>query len=393
MGIKGLADLSLEGKRVLVRVDFNVPIDTKGRGFDDTRISAALPTITYLRDRGCPVVLMSHLGRPKGKPSSALTLAPVAARLGKLLRTKVRFPGDVIGERVRREVNALKGGEVLLLENLRFYPGEEKNDVDFGKELAAYGEVFVNDAFGTAHRAHASNSAVAGLFEQRAAGFLIQDEMEYFGRALKNPVRPLVAIFGGVKISGKIQALNNVLKRVDKVLIGGAMANTFFVAMGYPVGKSIYEQEMVDVAAKVLRDSRRRKVKLFLPVDVVVASELTDRAQSFITTVQEIPGEMMALDTGPATRLLFREAIADAGTIVWNGPMGAFEVDSFSRGTYGLIDDLASSHALTIVGGGDTDTALHKTGMFHRMSYVSTGGGAFLELLEGKRLPGIEALK
>jgi phosphoglycerate kinase len=376
-----------------VRVDFNVPLDKKGRITDDIRIRASLPTIQHLIDQGCSLVLMSHLGRPKGKWKRELSLVPVAAALGKLLRKKVKFPGDVIGDKVEMEVNSLKPGEVLLLENLRFYEDEEKNGKAFGKKLAAYGDVFVNDAFGTAHRAHASNSAASTFFKVRAAGFLMQKEIEYFERSMNKPVRPLVGIFGGVKISGKIQALNNLLKKVDKIIIGGAMANTFFVAMGYEVGSSLYEKEMVAVAAKVLRESKRRKVRLYLPVDVVVASELDENVTSLIVPAQEIPDGMMALDTGPASRLLFREAIADAKTIVWNGPMGAFEVDPFSRGTYALIEDLASSHALTVVGGGDTDTALHRTGMFDRMSYVSTGGGAFLELLEGKKLPGVEALK
>ncbi|NIS75562.1 MAG: phosphoglycerate kinase [Deltaproteobacteria bacterium] len=393
MGMKGLADLNVSGKRVLVRVDFNVPLDKKGRITDDIRIRASLPTLKYLLDQGCSVVLMSHLGRPKGIRKEDLSLAPAAKRLSRLLRKKVAFPGDVLGERVEAEVGSLRPGEVLLLENLRFYDGEEKNDMSFGKKLASYGDVFVNDAFGTAHRAHASNSSASSFFKDKAAGFLMQKEIDYFMRALQSPVRPLVAIFGGVKISGKIQALNNLMKKVDKVIIGGAMANTFFVAMGYEVGGSLYEEEMVAVAAKVLRESKRRKVQLYLPVDVVVASRLDDRVPNFVRPIQEIPKEMMALDTGPATRLLIREAIADARTIVWNGPMGAFEVDAFSRGTYALIDDLAASHALTVVGGGDTDTALHRTGMFDRMSYVSTGGGAFLELLEGKKLPGIEALK
>lgn len=393
MRIRGLADLNVAGKSVLVRVDFNVPIDKKGRITDDTRIRASLPTVQYLISQGCSVVLMSHLGRPKGKWNNDLSLLPVARRLEKLMKVKVKFPGDVVGEKVVKEVGSLKPGEVLLLENLRFYDGEERNDAGFGRKLASYGDIFVNDAFGTAHRAHASNSAASSLFKDRAAGFLMQKEIDYFARALQNPVRPLVAIFGGVKVSGKIQAVNNVMKKVDKVIIGGAMANTFFVAMGYEVGRSLYEEEMVPVAARVIRESKRKKVGLYLPVDVVVAPELSDDAPNFVRPAKEIPGQMMALDTGPATRLLFREAMAEARTILWNGPMGAFEIDAFSRGTYALIDDLATSHALTVVGGGDTDTALHKTGMFDRMSYVSTGGGAFLELLEGKKLPGIEALR
>lgn len=391
--MKRIGDLDVNGKKVLMRVDFNVPLDKGGRITDDTRIRASLPTITHLLNRGCTLVLMSHLGRPKGTWKEELSLAPVARRLGKLLKKKVAFPGDVIGEKVARALAALKPGGLMLLENLRFYGDEEKNNEAFGKRLASLGEIFVNDAFATAHRAHASNSAVTRFFNVKAAGLLMQSEIEYFERALNNPVKPLVAVFGGVKISGKIQALKNVMKKVDKILIGGAMANTFFAAMGYETGTSLFEEEMVGVAGGVLKESGRRKVKLYLPVDVVVAPELKEGAPNYPVPAREIPAGLMALDTGPATRLLFKEAISDARTIVWNGPMGAFEVDSFSRGTYGLIDDLASSHALTIVGGGDTDTALHNTGMFDRMSYVSTGGGAFLELLEGKNLPGIEALR
>ncbi len=393
MTIKSVRELELDGDRVLVRVDFNVPIDDRGRVADDTRIRAALPTVKFLIEKKCRVVLMSHLGRPKGKWVDSLSLSPVARRLERLLRKKISFPGDVIGEKVVSAVESMKPGDVLLLENLRFYPGEEKNDPEFARQLASLGDVYVNDAFGTAHRAHASNSAVTKFFRVKAAGFLMENEISYFERALKDPVRPLVAVFGGAKVSGKIQAIRNVMKKVDKILIGGAMANTFFVAMGYEVGKSLYEPEMVGVAEKVLREAKKKGVRLYLPVDVVVAAELKEKVPTFVRPASEIPTDMMALDTGPATRLLFREALEDARTIVWNGPMGAFEYGPFSRGTFALIEDLANSHALTIVGGGDTDTALHKAGMFDRMSYVSTGGGAFLELLEGKKLPGIEALR
>ncbi len=393
MVVKGLSDLELSGKRVLIRVDFNVPLDRRGRITNDTRIRAAIPTLNYLRENRCPLVVMSHLGRPKGKWNKALSLSPVAKRLGRLLGVNVKFPGDVQGDKTEEAVRSLKGGEVLLLENLRFYPGEENNDPTFGKKLSDYGEVFINDAFGTAHRAHASNSSVASCFKEKGAGLLMEKEIAYFERALESPVRPLVAIFGGAKVSGKIQAIRNVVKKVDKILIGGAMANTFFVALGYDVGTSLFEEDMVAVARRVLTEVKRRKVKIYLPVDVVTAGRMDGDAATVITPVPEIPKGYMALDTGPATRLLFREALRDAKTVVWNGPMGAFEIDAFSRGTFALIDDLAGCHGLTIVGGGDTDTALIRAGMFDRMSYVSTGGGAFLELLEGKKLPGIEALK
>jgi phosphoglycerate kinase len=305
----------------------------------------------------------------------------------------VSFVPDCAGEAAEKAVAAMNPGDVLLLENVRYYAEEEKNDEGFGRKLADLCDVYVNEAFATAHRGHASNVAILKFVKERAAGLLMKDEIAYFEKALVAPARPLVAVFGGAKISGKIEAINNVLGKVDKILIGGAMANTFFAALGYGVGKSLFEAEMVETAGQVLSGAASRKVRLYLPVDVVVADRLEATAANRTVPAQEIPDGMMALDIGPASSILFREAIQDAKTIVWNGPMGAFETAPFAAGTLAIMRALAESDATTIVGGGDTDTALHKAGLFSRMSYVSTGGGAFLELLEGKRLPGIVALE
>ena len=393
MKIRTVDQLDLSGKRTLIRVDFNVPMDKSGNVTDVTRLQAALPTIQMAAERGAKTILLSHLGRPKGKPVPEMSLAPVAPRLSALLGKPVSFAPDCVGEAAEKAVASLKPGDVLLLENVRYHAEEEKNDEGFGRKLAALCDVYVNDAFATAHRGHASNVAILKFVRERAAGLLMKNEIAYFEKALVAPARPLVAIFGGSKISGKIEAINNVLGKVDKILIGGAMANTFFAALGYGVGKSLYEAEMAETARQVLAGAAARKVKLYLPVDVVVADRLEATAATQTVPAQEIPEGTMALDIGPASSLLFREAVQDAKTIVWNGPMGAFETAPFAAGTQAIMRALAESSAITIVGGGDTDTALHKAGLFSRMSYVSTGGGAFLELLEGKRLPGIAALE
>jgi len=393
MRIRTIDQLDLSGKRTLVRVDFNVPMDKSGNVTDVTRLQAALPTIRMAMEKGAKTILLSHLGRPKGKRVPEMSLAPVAPRLSTLLGKQVPFVPDCVGEEAEKAVAAMKPGDVLLLENVRYHAEEEKNDEGFGRKLAALCDVYVNDAFATAHRGHASNVAIVKFVSVRAAGLLMKDEIAYFEKALVSPARPLVAVFGGAKISGKIEAINNVLGKVDKILIGGAMANTFFAALGYGVGKSLCEKEMAETARQVLAGAASRKVRLYLPVDVVVADRLEATAATRTVPAQEIPEGMMALDVGPASSLLFREAIQDAKTIVWNGPMGAFETAPFAAGTLAIMRALAESDATTIVGGGDTDTALHKAGLFSRMSYVSTGGGAFLELLEGKRLPGIAALE
>jgi phosphoglycerate kinase len=393
MKIRSMDQLDLAGKRTLIRVDFNVPLDKSGNVTDDTRIEAALPTVRQAVTKGAKVILLSHLGRPKGKKNPAMSLASVAKRLSSLLGKEVAFVPDCVGDEVEKAVAAMRSGDVLLLENVRFHPEEEKNDEAFGKRLAALCDVYVNDAFATAHRGHASNVALTGHVRDKAAGLLMKNEIAYFEKALVSPAKPLVAVFGGAKISGKIEAINNVLGKVDKILIGGAMANTFFVAQGFPVGKSLYEADMVETARKVLANAAAQKVKLYLPVDVVAADRLEASAMTRAVPVPEIPEGWIAADVGPATSLLFKEALQGARTIVWNGPLGAFEIGLFANGTFALMRALAESDAITIVGGGDTDTALHKAGLFSRMSYVSTGGGAFLELLEGKRLPGIAALE
>ncbi|MBI5418744.1 MAG: phosphoglycerate kinase [Deltaproteobacteria bacterium] len=393
MKIRAIDQMDLSGKRVLIRVDFNVPLDKAGNITDDTRIQAAIPTVRHAATSGAKTILLSHLGRPKGKKVPEMSLAPVAKRLSSLLGKEMSFVPDCVGEAVEKAVCAMRPGDVLLLENVRFHPEEEKNDEEFGKRLAALCDVYVNDAFATAHRGHSSNVAVTKFVKEKAAGLLMKNEIAYFEKALVDPARPLVAVFGGAKISGKIEAINNVLGKVDKILIGGAMANTFFAAQGHEVGKSLFEAEMLGTARQVLANAAGRKVKLYLPVDVVAADRLEASASTRVVPVQEIPVGWLAADVGPATSLLFKEAIHDAKTIVWNGPMGAFEMGPFANGTFSLMRALAESSAITIVGGGDTDTALHKAGLFSRMSYVSTGGGAFLELLEGKRLPGIVALE
>ena len=393
MKVRTIDQFDLSGKRVLIRVDFNVPLDKAGKITDDTRVKAVLPTIRLALEKGAKTILFSHLGRPKGKVVPEMSLSPVARHLASLLGKDVPFVPECVGEAAEKAVAAMRAGDVLLLENVRFHPGEEKNDEAFGKQLAALCDVYINDAFATAHRGHASNVAVTRFAKEKGAGLLLKNEIAYFEKALVSPARPLAAVFGGAKISGKIEAIHHVIGKVDKILIGGAMANTFLAALGHEVGSSLYEAEMVETAGKVLHDAAGRKVRLYLPVDVVVADRIDAPSSTKAVPAQEIPVGWAAGDIGPATSLLFREALQDAKTIVWNGPLGAFEIGAFSGGTQSLMRTLAESSAITIVGGGDTDTALHKAGLFSRMSYVSTGGGAFLELLEGKRLPGIVALE
>ncbi|MCL2102482.1 MAG: phosphoglycerate kinase [Syntrophorhabdaceae bacterium] len=394
MKIKTVDQLDLAGKRTLIRVDFNVPINKATGGVaEDTRVRAAVPTIKTAIDKGAKIILLSHLGRPKGKPEPDKTLSPVAPILSKCLGKPVTFVNDCVGETVEKAVAAMAPGDVILLENVRFYAEEEKNDEEFGKKLAAFCDVYVNDAFATAHRGHSSNVAILKFVKERAAGLLMKDEITYFEKALVSPARPLAAVFGGAKISGKIDAINNVLDKVDKILIGGAMANTFLAAQGFSIGKSLYEAEMIETAKQVMAGVLSRKMNLYLPVDVVVADQLESPSIVKNVSVQEIPNNLMALDIGPETGLLFKKVLSDAKTIVWNGPMGVFESPRFGDGTLAVMQALAESEATTIVGGGDTDTALNKAGLFSKMSYVSTGGGAFLELLEGKRLPGLVALE
>ncbi len=385
--------IDLNGKRVFIRVDFNVPMDENGNITDDTRIRAHLPTINYALEKGAKVIIGSHLGRPKGKKSEKFSLKTVSKRLSELLKRDVLFLDDCVGETVEKAVSQMKNGDVALLENLRFYPGEEKNDPEFAKQLARLCDVYIDDAFAVSHRKAASNTAIIDFVKICAAGFLLKNELAYFDKAMGNPVRPLVAIIGGAKVSDKIGVLKKLVEKVDKLIVGGGMAFTFLKALGYEIGNSICEEEMLDLAKDIMNKARGRNVKFYLPVDCVVAEKASADAVTKITTVQEIPKTWMGLDIGPASVSLFSTAIQDAKTIIWNGPMGMFELDPFSRGTFAMVSYVANSHALTIIGGGDTDVAVHRAGESDKISYISTGGGAFLELLEGKTMPAIEALE
>ena len=390
--MKTLKDLELAGKRVLVRVDFNVPMNDQGEITDDLRIRTALPTLRYLVEAGARVIICTHRGRPKGQRVEAFSLAPVAALTAALLGRPVPLAPDCIGPEVEAAVAALKDGDCLMLENLRFHPEEEKNDAAFSRQLAALADVYVNDAFAVSHRAHASVVGVTAHVREKAAGFLLQKEMEYFQRAIGTPQRPLIAIVGGAKVSGKLQALQNMLGRVDRMIIGGAMANTFLKSQGYDVGASKVEDDLLDTARDLLVQARAKGVKVYLPVDVIAADRFAPDAVIKQVTIQDIPENWMALDIGPASVVLFNEALADARTIVWNGPMGAFEMDAYARGTMALAHTVASSHALSVTGGGDSNAAVKQSGEAENISYMSTGGGAFLMLMEGKELPGIKAL-
>ena len=391
--MKNIRDLDIKEKKVLIRVDFNVPLDDQGNITDDTRIRGVLPTINYALDEHAKVIIISHLGRPEGQRQEKFSLAPVAKRLSRLLDKEIRLAPDCIGPEVDALVAAMAPGDVLLLENLRFHNGEKKNDPEFSRQLAKLGDVYINDAFAVAHRAHASVTGVVEYFKDCAAGFLLQKEMDYFHRSVSDPSRPLVAIVGGAKVSSKLGALRNMIDRVDKMIIGGAMANTFLKAQGYEVGTSRVEDDLLDTANELVAKAKNQGVKLYLPVDCIVAEKFDSKAETKRTTTQEVPKNWMILDIGPASTLLFGEALEDARTIIWNGPMGAFEMDAFSRGTMAMVQRLASSHALTIVGGGDTDVAVHRAGESGNISYISTGGGAFLMLMEGKVLPGVAALE
>ncbi len=391
--MKGIRDISIAGKTLLMRADFNVPLDGDFNITDDTRIRAVLPTINYALDEGARVVLCSHMGRPKGQRVKRWSLAPVARRLGRLLQKEVALAPDCVGPEVEKMVQGLGDGEVLLLENLRFNPGETKNDDEFGRQLASLADVYINDAFAVAHRPHASVVAVAKYAKEKAAGFLLMAEMNYFSRALDQPARPLVAVIGGAKIASKLGALENLIHRVDKMIIGGAMANTFMKAVGHDIGRSLHEPDLVETANCLLRLAKERGVKIFIPVDCVVAEKPEPAAETKVVTGAEVPSDWYIMDIGPATSLLYSEALANAKTIVWNGPMGAFEMDAFSRGTYAMVSNVANSYALTIVGGGDTDVAVYRVGESSKISYISTGGGAFVALLEGKDLPAVCALE
>jgi phosphoglycerate kinase len=384
---------NLAGKKIFMRVDFNVPLDDNQNITEDTRIRAVLPTINYALDYKAKIIIASHLGRPKGERKEKYSMAPAAKRLSRLLGKDVKLATDCIGDEVRAMIDAMQPGDVIMLENLRFYPGEEKNDMDFAKALVNGCDIYVNDAFAVSHRAHASVEAITNFFPIVAAGFLMKNEMNYFEKAMLNPIRPLVAILGGAKVSGKIEVLDALCEKVDKIIIGGGMAFTFLKALGYNVGKSLVEDHLIETALSAYQKARDKGIKFYLPVDCVVADQFNPAAETKVTTIQEIPEGWMGLDIGPATVTLFTEALQNAKTIVWNGPMGVFEMDAFSRGTFAMVTAVANSYALTIVGGGDTDVAVHRAGEYSKISYISTGGGAFLELMEGKKLPGIKVLE
>ena len=392
---KGLGDFDPAGRRVLVRVDFNVPVKD-GVVRDDTRITASLPTIRNLIERRARVILMSHLGRPKGGPDPKASLKPVAARLEQLLGRPVQFANDCVGPDVERRVAGLKDGDVLLLENLRFHPEEEKNDPGFAEALAALGEAYVNDAFGTAHRAHASTEGVPKLLKPAVAGFLMETELRYLGEALEQPARPFVAILGGAKISGKIDVITALLGRVDRLLVGGAMMFTFFKSRGMPTGRSLVEDDRLDMARDVLAAAAKQRVEIVLPVDCVASTAPDGSAPARVTACDAIAADEMGVDIGPATIRLFGEKLADVKTAIWNGPMGIFEVPAFSSGTLAVARALADATgrgAVTVAGGGESVAAIQQSGLADCFPHLSTGGGASLEFLEGKELPGVAALE
>ena len=384
--------IDVKNKRVFLRADFNVPLDGDTHITDDRRIRSSLPTINYLIDEGARVILASHLGRPKGAPDARYSMAPVAKRLSRLLSKDVHYTGELVGPSVEREVERLKPGEIFLLENLRFDKGEEANDLEFSKKLANLADVYVNDAFGAAHRSHASVVGITQFVKELSIGFLMKKEVSYLKGAITNPTRPLVAILGGGKVSSKLGVISNLHEKVDKMIIGGGMAFTFYRAMGLETGRSLVEENLVEMAREMLNRSRERNVKFYLPMDCVVAESREPNAPTKIVPYQEIPPGWIALDIGPASVKLFSEVLENAKTILWNGPMGVFEEDAFSRGTFAMAHSVGNCYALTIVGGGDTALAVHRAGESDNMTFISTGGGAALELLEGKELPGLSVI-
>lgn len=398
MSKKSVANLSesdLAGKTVLVRADLNVPLDDNGTITDDTRIRAALPTVQDLLKKGAKVILCSHLGRPKGQVKESLRLTPVANRLSELLGQPVTMCKDCVGDEVAAQVGALENGQVALLENLRFHAGEEKNDPEFTKQLASLADLYVNDAFGTAHRAHASTEGVTHYLSPSVAGYLIEKELQYLQNAVENPEKPLAAIIGGSKVSSKIGVIDTLLEKVDKLLIGGGMIFTFYKARGMSVGKSLVEDDKLDLAKSLEAKAKERGVQLLLPTDVVIADNFAPDANSQTVSIEAIPDGWMGLDIGPDSVKVFQDALADCKTVIWNGPMGVFEFDKFAKGTEAIANSMAEltkTGASTIIGGGDSVAAVEKVGVAEQMSHISTGGGASLELLEGKVLPGIAAL-
>ncbi|EAI1445426.1 phosphoglycerate kinase [Campylobacter jejuni] len=392
--IISIKDIDLAKKKVFIRCDFNVPQDDFLNITDDRRIRSAIPTIRYCLDNGCSVILASHLGRPK-EISSKYSLEPVAKRLARLLDKEIVMAKDVIGEDAKTKAMNLKVGEILLLENLRFEKGETKNDENLAKELASMVQVYINDAFGVCHRAHSSVEAITKFFDEKhkGAGFLLQKEIDFASNLIKHPARPFVAVVGGSKVSGKLQALTNLLPKVDKLIIGGGMAFTFLKALGYDIGNSLLEEELLEEANKILTKGKNLGVKIYLPVDVVAAPACSQDVPMKFVPAQEIPNGWMGLDIGPASVRLFKEVISDAQTIWWNGPMGVFEIDKFSKGSIKMSHYISEGHATSVVGGGDTANVVARAGDADEMTFISTGGGASLELIEGKELPGVKALR
>ena len=392
MSKKTVRDINVAGKKVLVRCDFNVPIDSQtGKITDNRRIRAAIPTIQYLLDNNAKVILCSHLGRPKGEVNPKYSLKPVAEELSKLLGKEVKLAKDVIGPDAEKLTSNMKNQDVVLLENVRFHKEEEKNDPEFAKKLASFAEIYVNDAFGTAHRAHASTAGVADYLPA-VSGFLIEKELEFLGKALENPERPFVAILGGAKVSDKIGVIENLLEKVDTLIIGGGMAYTFYKALGHDIGTSICEEDKIDLAKTILEKAKQKNVKLLLPLDNHVSSEYSNDGEDKFVDKEEIPDGFMGLDIGPKTIEAFKEAIKTAKTVLWNGPLGVTEFPKFAEGTRAIANALAQSQAVTIIGGGDSAAAIEKMGLADKMTHISTGGGASLEFLEGKVLPGIDCL-
>ena len=392
MTIRYIDSIDIKGKRVMLRVDYNVPYDKQMNITDDTRITATLPTVNYCLENGCKIILVSHMGRPKGKPVPEMSLKPVAARLGEILKRKILFIEAPLGDEVSKAVAAMKDGDIALLENIRFYPGEEKNDAELGKKLAALCDVYIDDAFAAAHRGHSSNDAITKFVKEVGAGFLMENEIEYYRKAMGNPERPLGAIIGGAKVSTKLDALKNIITKMNYIIIGGGMAFTFLKAKGLGVGKSLLEEDLIGTAGDIMAEAAKRGVEILLPVDVVIAPEFNDNAPHSAVPVEKIPDNMIGLDIGPESVRIFGEKIMKSKTVIWNGPMGAFEMHNFAAGTNAVAKALADSGCLSIVGGGDSVSAVNQSGVADRISYISTGGGAWLELLEGKTLPGIAAL-
>ncbi|WP_324171306.1 phosphoglycerate kinase [Sulfurimonas sp.] len=394
MELYNIKKLDLEGKKVFIRCDFNVPMDEFGNISDDRRIRSAISTINFCLDQNCSVILASHLGRPKGEVVEKYSLIPVARRIQHLLKRDVVIATDVVGSDAMEKVSNLKKGDVLLLENLRFEMGETENDEELSKKLASMADFYINDAFGVCHRAHSSVEGITKFFdeEHKAAGFLLQREIEFFGKLISNPVRPFAAIVGGSKVSGKLEALINLLPKVDKIFIGGGMAFTFLKQMGYDIGASLVEDDLLQDAGHVMEEAKKLGVKFYLPVDVIAADKFAEDAVSKIVTAQEIPKGWMGLDIGPATVRLYREGLNDVQTVLWNGPMGVYEMDKFARGSSKIAHFVADSYATTVVGGGDTADLVQRIGVDDEISFISTGGGASLELLEGKILPGVAPL-